>query len=78
MAGGALNGVDAVLSILQMPKGVPVATVGINAARNAAILASQILSIKYDAVRESLEELKAAMKQENNEKSALLKDYSKD
>lgn len=78
MAGGALNGVDAVLSILQMPKGVPVATVGINAARNAAILASQILSIKYDAVRERLEGLKAAMKQENDEKSALLKDYSKD
>jgi 5-(carboxyamino)imidazole ribonucleotide mutase len=78
MAGGALNGVDAVLSILQMPKGVPVATVGINAARNAAILAAEILSIKYDAVRQSLEGLKEAMKKENNAKSVPLKDYLKD
>jgi 5-(carboxyamino)imidazole ribonucleotide mutase len=78
MAGGALNGVDAVLSILQMPKGVPVATVGINAARNAAILAAEILSIKYDAVRQSLEELKEAMKKENDAKSVPLKDYLKD
>ena len=78
MAGGALNGVDAVLSILQMPKGVPVATVGINAARNAAILAAEILSIKYDAVRQSLEGLKEAMKKENDAKSAPLKDYLKD
>ena len=76
MAGGALNGVDAVLSILQMPKGVPVATVGIGAARNAAILAAEILSIKYDAVRESLEALRVAMRKENDEKSAQIKDYT--
>jgi len=76
MAGGALNGVDAVLSILQMPKGVPVATVGINAARNAGILAAEILSIKYEAVRQSLERLREAMKRENDDKSAQLKDYS--
>ena len=76
MAGGALNGVDAVLSILQMPKGVPVATVGINAARNAGILAAEILSIKYDAVRQGLERLREAMKRENDDKSAQLKDYS--
>jgi 5-(carboxyamino)imidazole ribonucleotide mutase len=78
MSGGALGGVDAVLSILQMPKGVPVATVGIGNARNAAILASEILSIKYDAVRVRLEEMKAAMKREDDEKSAKLKDYFKD
>jgi len=78
MSGGALGGMDAVLSILQMPKGVPVATVGIGNARNAAILASEILSIKYDAVRVRLEEMKAAMKRENDEKSAKLKDYFKD
>ena len=78
MGGGALNGVDAVLSILQMPKGVPVATVGINAARNAAILACEILSIKYDAVRERLGEMREAMERENNEKAARLKDYLKD
>ena len=78
MSGGALGGLDAVLSILQMPKGVPVATVGIGNARNAAILASEILSIKYDAVRVRLEEMKVAMKRENDEKSAKLKDYFKD
>ena len=78
MGGGALNGVDAVLSILQMPGGVPVATVGINAARNAAILACEILSIKYETVREKLEEMKISMKRENDEKSARLKDHFKD
>ncbi|MDR2017978.1 MAG: 5-(carboxyamino)imidazole ribonucleotide mutase [Syntrophobacterales bacterium] len=78
MAGGALNGVDAVLSILQMPKGVPVATVGINAARNAAILASEILSIKYEAVRHNLEKLRVAMRKESDEKSAQLRNYLKD
>jgi len=78
MGGGALNGVDAVLSILQMPKGVPVATVGVGAAQNAAILALQILSIKYVEVAGKLEEMKAELRRENDEKSARLKDYSKD
>ncbi|HEY3275733.1 MAG TPA: 5-(carboxyamino)imidazole ribonucleotide mutase [Syntrophorhabdaceae bacterium] len=76
MGGGSLNGVDAVLSILQMPTGVPVATVGIGAARNAAILALQILSIKYPAVAEKLKEMKAELKRENDEKSARLEGYS--
>lgn len=58
LAAGALNGVDALLSIAQMPPGVPVATVGINAAANAAYLAIQILATsnpdlarRYDAWR---------------------------
>ena len=46
-----LDGMDALLSIVQMPPGVPVATVGINAAENAALLAIQILSVKYDDLR---------------------------
>jgi 5-(carboxyamino)imidazole ribonucleotide mutase len=78
MGGGALNGVDAVLSILQMPKGVPVATVGIDAAQNAGLLACEILSIKYDTVRTRLTEMRGEMKRDNDEKSARLKDYSKD
>ncbi len=78
MAGGALGGVDAVLSILQMPKGIPVATVGINAARNAGILACEILSIKYDHVRIKLEEMKEAIKRENEEKSARMAGYMQD
>ena len=73
-SGGVLNGVDALLSIVQMPKGIPVATVGIDASRNAAILACKILSIKYDDVRKKLEKMKTDMKKQNEEKSKKLKD----
>ncbi|WP_419918230.1 5-(carboxyamino)imidazole ribonucleotide mutase [Candidatus Poriferisocius sp.] len=45
LAGGALNGVDALYATVQMPKGVPVATVAINGAMNAALLAIQILAV---------------------------------
>lgn len=58
----ALHGVDSLYSIVQMPPGVPVATVGINAARNAALLAIQILAVadktllaKIQAYKEKLE-----------------------
>ncbi|WP_185872868.1 5-(carboxyamino)imidazole ribonucleotide mutase [Blattabacterium cuenoti] len=51
---GLLGGLDATMSILQMPKGVPVATVGINNAYNAALLAVHILSIKDKNVQTSL------------------------
>jgi 5-(carboxyamino)imidazole ribonucleotide mutase len=44
---GALEGVDALYSTVQMPPGIPVATVGIDGAKNAAFLACEILSIKY-------------------------------
>ena len=61
IASGALNGVDALYSIVQMPPGVPVASVGINNAKNAALLAIQILSLsnhelheKFIAYKESL------------------------
>lgn len=73
--GGTLNGIDALLSIVQMPKGIPVATVGINASRNAAILACEMLSIKYDWIREKLEKMKDDMKKQNNEKSAGLQGF---
>lgn len=52
---GALNGLDALLSTVQMPAGVPVATVAIDGARNAAYLACSILSIKYPEIAERLE-----------------------
>jgi len=48
-----LKGVDALYSIVQMPSGVPVAAVGIGAARNAALLAARILSLKYLSVAEA-------------------------
>lgn len=46
MRSGAMEGVDALYSIVQMPPGIPVATVGIGAARNAALLAIQILAVE--------------------------------
>ncbi len=69
---GALLGMDALLSIVQMPKGVPVATVGIDASRNACILACEILSIKHEEVRVKLEGMKEKMRREIDEKSRRL------
>jgi 5-(carboxyamino)imidazole ribonucleotide mutase len=50
-----LEGLDALLSIVQMPAGVPVATVGINNAKNAGLLAARMLSIKYPMLQARLE-----------------------
>ena len=58
-AAGPLAGNDALLSIVQMPPGVPVACVGIGNAKNAAVLAVQILSVKTPGLRERLEEYRA-------------------
>jgi 5-(carboxyamino)imidazole ribonucleotide mutase len=57
----ALNGLDSLLSMVQMPPGVPVATVAIDGARNAGILAAQILSVKYPELREKVKAFKAKM-----------------
>ncbi len=57
----ALEGVDALLSTVQMPPGVPVATVAINAGDNAALLAIQMLSIKYDDLRQKFHAYKKQM-----------------
>ena len=54
----ALNGMDSLLSIVQMPSGVPVATVAIDGARNAGILAAQILGVKYPELREAVKKHK--------------------
>lgn len=51
---GALEGVDALYSIVQMPKDIPVATVGINNARNGAFMALQILAVKYPEIKERI------------------------
>lgn len=69
VSNGTLKGKDALYSIVQMPPGVPVASVGIDAGKNAAILASQILSIKYEDIAESLVRLKKDLKRENEQKS---------
>jgi len=58
IASGALNGLDALYAIVQMPPGVPVACVGIDNARNAAVLAAQILALGDDAIKGSFEAYK--------------------
>ena len=57
----SIDGWDSILSILQMPGGVPVATVALNGAKNAALLACQILGVKNPALREAMLGYKAAM-----------------
>lgn len=54
LASGALNGVDSLYSIVQMPPGVPVGTVGIDNARNGAMLAAQILALTDSAVADAI------------------------
>lgn len=70
-----LEGMDALLAIVQMPPGIPVATVGINGAMNAAILASQILAVKDEALQEKLirykEDLKKKIVKANEELSSV-------
>lgn len=70
---GALNGADALYSTVQMPPGVPVATVGIDGAKNAAYLACEILSIKYPEIEKRIEAFRLKMKKSLEEKSKALK-----
>ena len=59
----SLEGVDALYAIVQMPPGIPVATVGINASLNAAILAIQMLSLRDSAIAQKFEAYKAGLAQ---------------
>ena len=61
LAVGALNGVDALYATVQMPAGVPVATVAIGGARNAGLLAAQILAVSDGKVRDALRSEKARL-----------------
>ena len=60
---GMLDGLDAMLSIIQMPPGIPVATVGVNGAQNAAILAAQMLSLSDEALAARMAAYKENLKQ---------------
>ena len=53
----SLNGLDSLLSIVQMPAGIPVATVAIGGSRNAAILAARILGVKYPEIRDRVKSM---------------------
>jgi len=61
LSSGAMEGIDALYSIVQMPPGIPVATVGIGAARNAALLAVQILAIQDEALSIKVKDYRAQM-----------------
>ena len=54
LSGSVLDGMDALMSIVQMPPGIPVATVAINGGKNAAYLALQIIAVKHPEIREKL------------------------
>ena len=59
--GGILDGIDAMLSIIQMPPGIPVATVGINAAQNAAILAAEMIALADAEVAQKVAAYKSSL-----------------
>lgn len=69
-----LDGLDSLLSIVQMPKGIPVATVAIDGAENAAILAVQILSLKYTELYDKLLDYKKHLADEVGIKNDKLKE----
>jgi 5-(carboxyamino)imidazole ribonucleotide mutase len=76
---GMLDGLDAMLSIIQMPPGIPIATVGVNAAQNAAILAVEMLALSDEAIAQRLAvykgSLKAKIEKANKDLAELKYDY---
>ena len=70
----SVDGWDSILSILQMPNGVPVATVALNAAKNAGILAAEILATSDELLSEKLAQFKKSMEQEVITKAGKLKE----
>lgn len=61
MKGGMMDGLDALLATVQMPSGIPVATVAVGGAKNAAVLAAQILAVSDDALAAKLDQARADM-----------------
>mgnify|MGYP000924894941 FL=1 len=75
---GMLDGLDAMLSIIQMPPGIPVATVGVNGAQNAAILAAEMIALGNDAIAQKIDNWKASLGQKiekANKELAAIQDY---
>jgi 5-(carboxyamino)imidazole ribonucleotide mutase len=68
---GGLGGLDALLSIVQMPRQIPVATVGVNNAANAAYLAAEILGVKYPEIKEKLKAFRLSLQKEAAENGGL-------
>ena len=72
MKGGAMDGLDALLATVQMPSGIPVATVALNGAKNAAILAAQILAVEDQNLASWLDAARRDMAAQIEEKDAAL------
>ena len=72
MKGGAMDGLDALLATVQMPSGIPVATVALNGAKNAAVLAAQILAVSDEVLAAKLDKAREAMAAQIAEKEAKL------
>lgn len=64
LSGSVLDGMDALMSIVQMPPGIPVATVAINGGKNAAHLALQIMAVKHEDLRERLVAFRKEMEEQ--------------
>ena len=71
---GMLDGLDAMLSIIQMPPGIPVATVGVNGAQNAAILAAEMLALSDETLAQKLRDYKQGLKEKIVKANAELKE----
>lgn len=73
-----MGGLDSLLSIVQMPSGIPVATVGVNGGENAGLLAAQILGIKYPDISAKLKDYKKAMRDKINADDAACRAETQD
>ena len=73
-----LDGMDAMLATVMMPPGIPVATVGVNAARNAALLAAQILAVGDDDLMQKLIDMRKDMAEQVAQKDAALQEKLKE
>lgn len=73
-----LDGMDAMLATVMMPPGIPVATVGVNAAKNAALLAAEIIAVGDDALIDKLIKMRKDMAQQVREKDAAMQEKIKE
>ena len=71
--GGAAGGLDALLATVQMPSGIPVATVALNGAKNAAVLAAQMLALSDERIAGLLKQARSAMQREIEAKNAKIR-----
>lgn len=73
-----LDGMDAMLATVMMPPGIPVATVGVNAAKNAALLAAEIIAVGDDALMDKLIKMRKDMAQQVREKDVAMQEKIKE